>query len=443
MRDLFILSIVFGFIPLAFYMPHIGVYIWSWISYMNPHRLAYGAAFEFPLAYVVGLATMIAWLVSKEPKRLPKHPLVALLIVWLVWTSITAIFALNPDGDSRWEYGAKIILFTLVTIGLITTKNRLVALIWVICISLGFYGVKGGMFTILGGGKDRVWGPLSSFIGDNNQLAMALVMIIPLLRFLQLQTDNKWIRLALTGGILVQIFAIFGTQSRSALLAISAMLIFFVLRSRRKTFAMFAAAVSLAIGLLFMPQSWTDRMMTIQSYEEDSSATGRLEQWDFATRLALDRPILGGGRNVFDHKETQDQYLSPEVTRRNVHSIYFESLGEHGFPGLFIFLAIGIVTFFSGGRIGKLVKGRPDLAWAGDLGAMCQVSVIGYAVSGAFLNLARFDLYYHIVAIVVITSAIVAEALKRAPAATAAKTLSPDSGGKSKHIPGGGVGSAV
>ena len=37
-----------------------------------------------------------------------------------------------------------------------------------------------------------------------------------------------------------------------------------------------------------------------------------------------------------------------------------------------------------------------------DLAAMLQVSLIGYAASGAFLGLAYFDLYYHLIALIVI-----------------------------------------
>ena len=47
---------------------------------------------------------------------------------------------------------------------------------------------------------------------------------------------------------------------------------------------------------------------------------------------------------------------------------------------------------------------------------MVQVCLVGYAVGGAFLGLAYFDLYYHLIAVLVILGAIVAEAEKRDPA---------------------------
>ena len=44
---------------------------------------------------------------------------------------------------------------------------------------------------------------------------------------------------------------------------------------------------------------------------------------------------------------------------------------------------------------------------------MCQVSLLGYGVGGAFLGLAYFDLPYHIMAIVVITGEMVRRGLER------------------------------
>jgi hypothetical protein len=48
---------------------------------------------------------------------------------------------------------------------------------------------------------------------------------------------------------------------------------------------------------------------------------------------------------------------------------------------------------------------------------MLDASVIAYMVSGLFLNLAYFDLFYHLVAIVIILKVVVARpALERAAA---------------------------
>ncbi|EQD61099.1 O-antigen polymerase [mine drainage metagenome] len=85
------------------------------------------------------------------------------------------------------------------------------------------------------------------------------------------------------------------------------------------------------------------------------------------------------------------------------HSIYFQVLGEHGFVGLFLFLAIGFFTWRSGSWIIRETRGKPDLHWANTLARMLQVSQIAYATGAAFLSLAYFDLPYYIVVLMEVT----------------------------------------
>jgi hypothetical protein len=56
---------------------------------------------------------------------------------------------------------------------------------------------------------------------------------------------------------------------------------------------------------------------------------------------------------------------------------------------------------------------------------MVQVSLAAYAVAGLFLNLATFDLFYQLVAIVVIAHALVRKSLAPGAAADAAARVSP------------------
>ena len=59
--------------------------------------------------------------------------------------SFTTLFAAYPDhAQWKWDRTIKILLFNgFVTLGLITTRQRLDALIWVIVLSLGFFALKG------------------------------------------------------------------------------------------------------------------------------------------------------------------------------------------------------------------------------------------------------------------------------------------------------------
>ncbi len=406
MRDLLIAAIVFGLLPMVLRRPEVGIYLWCWISYMNPHRLAYGFAHDFPWAYIIAVATLLGMLVSKEPKRILWTRETILIAVLVIWMLITTYFAFFPDlAWQGWLKAFKIQLMTFVTIMVITNRQRLHGVYWMIALSLGFYGIKGGIFTILHGGIYRVQGPEGSFIGGNNEMALALVMTIPVIRYLHLQEKRQWLKMGLAGAMLLTAIAAIGSQSRGALLGMVAMGLLLWLKSRNKL--MTAILISLSIGAIaaIMPQAWYDHMKTTENYQQDDSAQGRINAWYTAFNVAKDR-ITGGGIDMF-HPAVFRRYAPNPNNVHDVHSVYFEVMGEHGFIGFGIFMSILAFTWMKASSIIRRTKRNLELKWASDMAAMTQVSIIGYCTCGAFLGLSYFDLYWGLVAAIVILNHLV------------------------------------
>ena len=187
LRDLLITTIVFGSIPLIFKKPYIGILMWCWLGYMSPHRLSFGFAYTMPFAAIIAGVTMVSLVLHKDQRQsIPYQNIVILWVFFIIWTGITTYLAFYPT--SAWiiyKKFFKIIAMTLVMLMLIIDKDKLNKLIWAIVLSLGFFGVKGGVFTILKGGSSIVWGPPGSFVEGNNELALALLMIIPLANYLR------------------------------------------------------------------------------------------------------------------------------------------------------------------------------------------------------------------------------------------------------------------
>ena len=153
-----------------------------------------------------------------------------------------------------------------------------------------------------------------------------------------------------------------------------------------------------------MPQKWYDRMRTIKTYEQDASAEGRINAWWAAYHVANDR-VTGGGFETF--KPGFFRMYAPDPGNvHDVHSIYFEVIGEHGWIGFGMFVLLGWFTWTTGNRMRRQAKGQMETKWVADLAGMVQVSMIGYAASGAFLGLAYFDLYYDLIALMVIGSTV-------------------------------------
>ncbi len=304
--------------------------------------------------------------------------------------AISTVFAIHPElAQEQLTKVVKIQLMTFITLMLMVNKFRIDMLVWTIVLSLGFFGAKGGLFTILSGGGHHVLGPPGTFIGGNNELGLAMLVTIPLMRYLQFQTDKIWVRHGLMLLMLMTIVAVLGTQSRGALVGLSAMGLMLILKSRKKFVFMLVLAIAVPVALSLMPESWHARMDSIKNYEEDRSMQGRFGAWNFAWETALDRPLTGGGFEAF-------------AGQTDAHSIYFEVLGEHGFVGLALFLLLGLLVWRSGTWIIKRARNIEDCKWMMDLAAMLQVSIVGYAVAGAALGLAYFDLVYHFIAIMVL-----------------------------------------
>ena len=403
MRDILVTAIVFGLLPFVFRRPWIGIMLWTWLAYMNPHRQAWGFAFYFPFSLIVGSVTLVAYFFSNSVKEFLWTRETVVLLIFLIWMLITTLFAFNQvDTWQQWNKVWKIQLMIFVIAMIIQNRSQLNWMIWIIVISLGFFGVKGGLFTIATGGSYQVWGPDGTFIGGNNEIALALVMVIPLIRYLHLQAERRWVRLMLAGSMILTGIAAIGSQSRGALLAMCAMGVFLWIKSRNKTITGVYLGIAVIILALVMPQTWYDRMNTIGDYKDDASALGRLNAWNTAFNVAKDR-ITGGGFEMFD-PQTFYRYAPDPYNVHDAHSIYFQVMGEHGFIGFALFITLGIMTWIRAQQVIKRNKHDLEHKWAADLAAMTQVSLIGYATGGAFLGLAYFDLPYNLMVIVLLAA---------------------------------------
>ena len=404
MRDILLLAIVLSGCVAALKRPWIGVMLWTWLSIMNPHRYAYGFAYDAPLAAMAVGSTAIGLLMTRDRASPFKGSPVAWFAVFMFWITLSWLFGLAPERDyDQWKKVMKIDVMLLVGLMLLHTRQHIMALMCVCVGSLALLGAKGGIFTILTGGSYRVWGPPGSFIEDNNEFALALVMTIPLLRFFQLQLKSIIGRYLMIGLMVACAASALGSHSRGALIAIVAMTSLLWLRGSGKLqTAVLIVAVAIPL-VAFMPAEWTSRMSSIDNYEQDSSAMGRINAWWVAWHIAANYPF-GAGFNP----ATPTLFGRFAPNPRDIHaahSIYFQILGNHGFVGLALYLGLWFSTWRAAGWLRLQRNLPPEARWAADLGAMCQVAMAGYLVGGTFLSLAYFDLPYNIMAAVVLTRA--------------------------------------
>ena len=406
MRDILVTLLIFGSIPFIIRRPHIGVLVWSWIGYMNPHRLAFGFAYSFPFAAIIGIVTVFSMLISKDTKWFPKHPANTILILFIIWMGISCTQAMYPEiAWDSFKRVIKIELMVFITMMLLQSRERVQQLIWVIVGSIGFYGIKGGIFTIATKGQFMVLGPADGFFAGNTEIGLIILMTLPLMYYLHQTTTERWVRNGLIIAMVLMVVAAIGTHSRGALVAALGIMGFFWLKSNTKIITGLIG-IFLTIALYyFMPLTWHEKMQTIINYQQDASAMGRINAWWAGYNVANDR-LFGGGFEFW----TPESFLIYAPNPRDfhdAHSIYFEVLGEHGYIGLVLYLLYGILAFLTASRVIRQTRSIAYFAWANLLARMIQVSLIAYAIGGAFLGLAYADIGYQLVAVLILLQLLV------------------------------------
>jgi putative inorganic carbon (HCO3(-)) transporter len=393
MRDIFLLVAAAGGIGLSLFYPFAGVLLWAWFTVANPHMEAYGFARTLPFNMIIAGATILGILLSRERKLPAADGLLWLCGLFLVWCTLNGFAAVDPDWSwPYWDRTWKVFAFGLFAAMLARDKIRLHALTWIVVISLFYYGVKGGLFTILSGGGSHVYGPQGTIIGDNNQLALALLMALPLANYLRGQSANRWVSLTLMAGMALTVVAVLGTYSRGGFIGLAILLLGALTRLRKKfTYLMVAGAV-LTASLYFMPASFYSRLHSIDKYGTDSSFQGRVTAWHVAYDYARDHFPFGAGFYGPQLPSVFHTYYPGQLARA-AHSIYFQVLGEQGFIGLAIYLSILAVAFLRTSQIIRATRGDPEKGWAGDLTKMIQLALVVFLLSGAALSMAYYDVF--------------------------------------------------
>ncbi|MBF0340580.1 MAG: putative O-glycosylation ligase, exosortase A system-associated [Magnetococcales bacterium] len=454
MRDLVLTLFVFSLLPFTFTRPFIGLLMWTWIAYMNPHRLTWGFAYNFRFNLIISLVTILGTILTTRMRfKIPWRFPVYLLALFTFWTWLSTQYAYQQwPAALQLDRFLRIEMMVLITLILMKNNRQIITMVMVIAFSFGFYGVKGGIFTLTTGGMHRVMGPQYTFFVDNNAFALAMLMVIPLIYFIQLQLKYLILRLLMIAVILLTMLSVLGSYSRGGFVGLSVMGITFWLKSRHKFTILLSALLIGSPTYHFMPDNWHKRMDlmirsgmdTLMGIEKspksarnkknfdipgetehvfqdlskpsqdmleqlsksdseivkDKSVSGRLDAWKFSLRLANAHPFLGGGFATFD-QSVYDKFM-PGVQRRAPHSIYFEVLAEQGYVGFLIWMSLHISALWTGRRIIQLARRDPELLWARDLAAMLQVSLLSYYAAGLFLGMAYFDLPYQLIAILIV-----------------------------------------
>ena len=416
MRDLAFAMIWAVLFPVALWSAHIGVLLWIWVALLAPNQELYGFMAGVPFNKVAVVATIIATVFGKDKKKFYVDPTIVIVFLIFIVATISTYFGII-SSDESWFYYDKIYkedILVVCIMGLMWSRHRIHMTLLVFCISIGFTSLTEGLEVFMTGGGHKVIG--SGGLGDNNGIALATVMTVPILYYLAQYSVIKKVKMVIHGVIFSSILCVIGTNSRGGFIGLLILGVFFLWNAKNK-FAGFAfAAVACVFVLMIAPESWLDRIGSIHSSVtengENGSFMGRVVAWKISTLIALDHPFFGGGFSAVARAPVWYNYVT-HISEVNfietpnlpgfplvAHSIYFEVLGDMGFIGLILFLSILGIALYNCRNIRRLSRGSPDLEWADDLARMLQISIVVYMVSGAALSYAYAESFWILVALI-------------------------------------------
>jgi putative inorganic carbon (hco3(-)) transporter len=388
MRDIAVIILLLGSIALALRTPWHGVLALSMFGYLNPHTYAWGFSRTLPSYTILFIAVALSFLMhGKDRQPLPRDWRIPTFYLLWGWFLITTFDAVVPAvAWPKLIEVSKIYLPLIFTLLLINDRNKLYYLIIAIAASFAVVAVKGGIFAVTTGFSYHVYGPDGTQYGGNNEFAIATLMAIPLILLWQRETADKRLKMVLLGAVPFMFASAISSQSRGALVTMGALVPLLLWHSKRKYLAVPVLIIGIFTALAVLPEEWFGRMHTIQAYQEDQSAMGRLEVWKDGIAYALSNPITGAG---FDGWVW--------VTARDWHSSYVEAVAEHGFIGLFLWLSLLYGSILSLTRLPRMTRQIPQMKWVANYAYMLRASLVAYAVGAIFLGITYWDFLYHLV----------------------------------------------
>lgn len=409
MRDLVALGAMFFFIPLAFMNPFSAYLLWGWGGLIALNYYLFGFMSSIQYVFIFASITLALLVLRKGSIRQPFEPnrTAVLMILFVVHGLVCALLA-YPGLDRNWELWGnvtKTVLFCLLMPMLANDRFRIHAIVVMMALALSFHGVLDGLKFIASGGAHNAQS--NPKFGDNNHLSLILLMALPIIYYLQHYAASRLARWAFMGALMLTLLAVMATNSRAGLVGLLVVGVGLVLTTRRRWSSLVLVALATLLLSQVAPEDWTDRMQTIRIADEDASFIGRVTAWKVSSAIAVAHPFAGGGFRALQSVPVWDQFKSdpgllgfidtPVLNRSGVaaHSIWFEVMGDLGFVGLFLFVALVVNSFLTRRHVWRLVRANgPEQRWAGDLADMMGISLLAFVVTGSTLSAAYFELPY-------------------------------------------------
>lgn len=361
---------------------------------MRPDVLAWSYG-SYPYALVIAGATLIGSLRSFfDFGKVFRNPISVAVLVLQIPIAISVITALDRAlAYESWTQYIRMIVMAVLILVHVHTERSLRTLLTIMAVSVGFLGLKFGGYGLLHGGVRYSFG-YAGLMSDNNDLAMACAMTVPLCWYSRQIASSKslrWFLLACIGGLCATVVM---THSRGGALSLGAALLLISARSRSRLLTLGLLILFCAPTVYLVKDTYFDRLATLKAPTEETSARSRLELAEAAFATWREHPMFGVGFGMriaaalLQARTGYDQELV-------VHNTYMQMLVDSGVFAfsLYVLLLFGTV-FWLGRSYGRFKHSNWKLA---QYPAALQASLVAFAIGALSLSRVSFDMMYMVV----------------------------------------------
>ena len=424
MMDLGLLCVWLAFVVFGFIAPFVWALGYVWVDVLQPHRISWSLLSSVPLALIMAVGAFMIYLLKdrRAPPRITlPHVLIGVLAIWITLTETWAIY---PDRAwAKWDPSVKVLLFTMFMPFVFRSRVQIEAYILILIFSAAGHLMPWGLKTLAtGGGYNQSLGLLgvnASPLAESSTVAAVAIMFVPLIVWARTHSlIIPWARIRTVGALglaLIFLVASVGTFARTGLVGLAILGIVMLARSKRRSLFIVLTLIAGAVLLSVTSDQWVERMETIRNVEGEGSAYTRVLVWQWTLGFAAEHPFGGGFESYLGNilvMPPGPDGISVVQRGRAFHNIFFAVLGEHGYPGLALYVSILALVAIRMQRLAKKIRHIPDLAWAYDLARASQLALVIILACGNFVDLSFLFIVWNVVALLICLNNHVTYALK-------------------------------
>ena len=399
-------------VVVLFYYPYVGVLAYIVFEYARIPAM-FPALQPLQIGKWIVISTLFIWIYHYAQHRSAfiRDKFNWLMLAWLALAFLSSFFASDKKLAVEWALIlARWVVVYIIIINLVDSLPKWQGLMWLLL----FLNLKLSQFQIrsfragYGTASDQygyitqgVGAGSTAFFSNATDFGAAMCVAAPFALYLTKAVKSKILKATGVVMFLAFVFSILQSGSRGAAMALLSMVFVFWLKSSKKPIIGILVLLFVLGFWVSAPLPWKERFVSAINFQQDPTASSRINFWKAGFRMFREHPLTGVGMGNFGRNFAQLYtptghsmgYWSP-------HSIFVQAGAELGIGGLAILLLVFYLILKRNWETRSMyLRYKLSNHWVYDFAHALDLSLVGFIVSGAFLTILYYPHLYVIMAL--------------------------------------------